>query len=386
MRFLWITATNPAVSLPELSRIRSILAQERLFVVVTDAFLTETAKLADVVLPAAIWAEKTGTFTNHDRTVHLSEKAVDSPGQARSDMEIFLDYARRLGLADRDGFPLVKWRTPEECFEAYREVTRGRPCDYSGLSYDLLRGSGGIQWPCTPRAPAGTERLYADYRFRTETGECEDYGHDLLTGAAFERKDHAALNPAGRAILKAADFWPPHEPPDDDYPLLFTNGRTAYHLHTRTKTRHARQLDGAAPDAWVELSPADAARLGIAEGDLVSVESRRGRLEGRARICGIREGLVFVPFHYGYWDAAGEGPDAGQDARPRTANELTSTDWDPVSKQPVFKAAAVRVSRLAGSGGSPAPAPTTTASEPEDAALPATAGGEGVRETVQELP
>jgi len=388
VRFLWITATNPAVSLPELHRIRSILRQDRLFVVVTDAFLTETAHLADVVLPAAIWAEKTGTFTNHDRTVHLSEKAVEPPGQARTDMDIFIDYADRLGLTDRDGAPLVKWRTPEECFQAFRQVTRGRPCDYGGFSYQKLRDSGGIQWPCTQEDSPGTERLYTDYHFHTETDECEDYGHDLLTGALFERKDHAVLNPAGRAVLKAAQFTPPHELPDQDYPLLFTTGRTAYHFHTRTKTAHARQLAAAAPDTWVELSPADADRLGIGEGDQVRVESRRGYLEGRARISGIREGMVFAPFHYGYWDntAAGGRQGAEPDGHSRAANELTSTEWDPVSKQPLFKTAAVRVTRLADADGVPSPAPTTTASQPVRSGVPATTGGDGVRETVQEDP
>src|SRR3569832_2290817 len=116
IRFLWTVATNPAMSLPELHRIRSILAQDRLFVVVSDAFLTETGRLADVVLPSAIWAEKPGTFTNHDRTVHLTEQAVAPPGAARPDMEIFRDYARRLDLRDKDGNPLVPWSTPEECF------------------------------------------------------------------------------------------------------------------------------------------------------------------------------------------------------------------------------------------------------------------------------
>src|ERR671939_1774704 len=159
IRFLWITCTNPAVSLPELHRIRSILQQERLFVVVSDAFLTETAQLADVVLPAAMWGEKTGTYTNHDRTVHLSKKAIDPPGEARPDMDILLDFARRLDLRDKDGNPLVKWSTPEECFEAFKEMTRGRPCDYTGLSYDKLRGGSGIQWPCNDDAPGGTERL-----------------------------------------------------------------------------------------------------------------------------------------------------------------------------------------------------------------------------------
>jgi ferredoxin-nitrate reductase len=381
IRFLWITATNPAVSLPELHRIRSILSQERLFVVVSDAFLTETARLADVVLPAAMWAEKTGTFTNHDRTVHLSERAIDPPGKARSDMDIFLDYSERLQLKNADGEPLVPWRTPEECFAAFTRVTRDRPCDYTGLSYDRLRGGSGIQWPCNADAPEGTERLYTDHEFNTDPDYCEDYGHDLSTGAAFERKDFVALGAAGRAILKAAHYEPAHEPPDDEYPLLFTNGRTAYHWHTRTKTAHAPQLQAAAPEAWVELCPADAERLGIGEGDLVRVESRRGRLEARARISGVRDGVVFAPFHFGYWDRDDDGPDGA----PTAANELTMTVWDPVSKQPQFKVAAVRVERIA-AGGGPAPAPTTTASEPVTGGSPTTTGGHGVREIVEEKP
>src|SRR5256885_3641987 len=139
IKWLWISATNPAVSLPHLERMRLALGRSELFLIVQDAFLTETARLADVVLPAAIWGEKTGTFTNADRTVHLCEKAVDPPGDARPDMDIFLDYARRMGFSDRDGAPLVKWSTPEEAFEAWKACSRGRPCDYSGISYDLLR-------------------------------------------------------------------------------------------------------------------------------------------------------------------------------------------------------------------------------------------------------
>jgi ferredoxin-nitrate reductase len=352
LRFLWITATNPAVSLPDVARIRSILAQERLFVVVSDAFLNETAELADVVLPAAMWGEKTGTFTNHDRTVHLSERAVDPPGQARSDMEMFLDYARRLELTDSDGAPLVPWTTPEECFRAFAEVTRGRPCDYTGLTYDKLRGGSGVQWPCTDQAPDGTERLYTDHVFNTDPDYCEDWGHDLTTGAAYERKEYTEHNPAGRAILRAAEYTPPPEQPDEEYPLLFTSGRTVYHWHTRTKTGRAPQLDAAAPEVWVELSEPDARRLGIGEGDLVRVESRRGTLEAKARVAGGREGVVFVPFHYG----------------DRPANALTITAWDPVSKQPLLKVAAVRVTRLGDGDGTPAPAPTTTASAPVEVA------------------
>jgi anaerobic selenocysteine-containing dehydrogenase len=165
---LWISGTNPAVSLPELARVRAILEATEPFVVVQDAFLTETARLADVVLPAALWGEKTGTFTNADRTVHLSERAVDPPGEARSDLDIWLDYAARMGFRDRDGEPLVGWSDPEGAFEAWKACSRGRPCDYSGLSYDRLRDAGGVQWPCTATAPGGTERLYADGRFPTD--------------------------------------------------------------------------------------------------------------------------------------------------------------------------------------------------------------------------
>src|SRR5205085_10926156 len=127
IKFLWISGTNPAVSLPELHRIRSVLEQDRLFVVVQDAFLTETAELADVVLPTALWGEKTGTFTNVDRTVHISHKAVDPPGEARSDLEIFLEFAARMNFKDKDGAPLIKWRNSEEAFEAWKECSSGRP-------------------------------------------------------------------------------------------------------------------------------------------------------------------------------------------------------------------------------------------------------------------
>ncbi len=381
VRFLWVIGTNPAVSLPELPRIRSILAQERLFVVVSDAFLTETTQLADVVLPVALWGEKTGTYTNHDRTVHLSEKAVDPPGRARSDMEILLDYAQRLGLTDRDGAPLVAWRSPEECFDAFKEMTRGRPCDYSGLSYRRLRGAGGIQWPVTDERPSGTERLYADHEFNTRTDRCQDYGHDLGTGAAYERKDRAELGPDGRAILKAVRYVPPHEAPDEDHPFLLTTGRNVYHWHTRTKTGRAPQLEAAAPDVWVELSVPDAARLGIAEGDLVLVASSRGALQAKARLSGIREGVVFVPMHYG---SCSEGDESEPAGHARAANELTITDWDPVSKQPVLKVAAVRIERLADGGAAPAPAPTTAAPGPRGEAVPSTSGGPGARATVED--
>jgi ferredoxin-nitrate reductase len=340
IEFLWISGTNPAVSLPDLRRIRSILSQDRLFLVVSDAFLTETARMADVVLPTAMWGEKTGTFTNADRTVHLSEQAVEPPGEARSDMEIFLDYASRLGLRDKNGEPLVKWTQPEECFEAWKECSRGRPCDYTGLSYDKLRNANGIQWPCNDQAPNGTERLYETHQFPTAPDVCEDYGHDLQTGTTLTEAEFRALGAQGRAILKAAKWTPPHEWAGDEYPFALATGRTVYHFHTRTKTGRTPELQAAAPDAWVGISPSDAERLGILEGDVVRVTSPRGSIEVQARLREMREGTVFIPFHYGYWDI---GDDAGPDGQPRAANELTMSIWDPVSKQPQLKIAAVKI-------------------------------------------
>ncbi len=338
IRMLWIQATNPAVSLPDLDRIRGILGREELFLVVSDAFLTETAALAGVVLPAAIWGEKTGCATNIDRVVHVSHKAIEPPGEARSDLDIFLDFARRMDFRDKDGAPLVKWSDPEGAFAAWCACTRGRPCDYTGLSYAKLTGGSGIPWPVNERAPEGTTRLYADLRFPTDPDTCEAYGHDFDTGAPYEPEKYRAMTPNGRAILKTTHNAPPSEEPDAEYPLFLTTGRLVHHFHTRTKTGRSEPLRKAAPDAFVQLHTDDAQRLGIAEGDWVRVTSRRGAVEARAKLGDVPSGHAFIPFHYGYWD---------DPERARAANELTIFSWDPVSKQPHFKFAAVKVEKVA---------------------------------------
>jgi anaerobic selenocysteine-containing dehydrogenase len=344
IKFLWISATNPAVSLPELRRIRSILGDEQLFVVAQDIFRTETTELADVVLPGATWGEKTGIFTNADRTVHLSEKAVEPPGEARSDLDIFLDFAARMEFTDKDGKPLVWWHDAPSAYEAWQRCSAGRPCDYSGLSYEMLRERGGVQWPCTEQAPDGTERLYENGDFWATPDVCESYGRDLVTGAPVEETEYRALNPDGKAVLKAATFIPPHEAPSDDYPMQLITGRTIYHFHTRTKTARSPELNAAAPEVWAELNAADAEFLEIADGDAVEVITPRGRIRGTARIADVRRGTVFVPFHYGYWDT--DQPTGPPEGGGRAANEMTITDWDPVSKQPLFKLAAARVERV----------------------------------------
>ena len=331
IQLLWIAATNPAVSLPDVERVRRILAREELLVVVQDCFLSETAALADVVLPAATWGERTGTFTNADRTVHLSEKAIDPPGDARSDLEIFLDFADRMALTDKDGGPLITWTDPESAFEAWKRCSRGRPCDYSGITYDLLRRGTGIQWPCVDHG-GGSERLYVSGMFNTDPDYCETFGHDLRSGAPRGERLYRSLEPRGRAFLYGVDYEPGPEPTTDERPFLLTTGRTVYHFHTRTKTGRVPQLNDAAPHVWVEVSREDAESLGLVDDDVVRIESARGWVCAPARIGGIRPGTVFIPFHYG--------------EPHRAANELTLSVWDPVSKQPVFKVAAVSLSKV----------------------------------------
>ncbi|NUV99110.1 molybdopterin oxidoreductase family protein [Streptomyces sp. CAI 127] len=388
IRMLWISGTNPAVSLPELSRIRSVLSQDRLFVVVQDLFLTETAQLADVVLPAATWGEKTGVLTNADRTVHLSDKAVDPPGEARPDLQIFLDYARRMNFRDKDDAPLITWHDPESVFDAWKRCSAGRPCDYTGLTYEKLRGGSGIQWPCNDDAPEGTDRLYGQGVTWADPDTCESYGKDLVTGAPLSKEEYRAANPAGRAMLKAAPYLPPREMPSHEFPFQLSTGRTLYHFHTRTKTGRAPQLNAAAPDVWVEMSSYDAGERELTEGDLVEITSSRGTVRARVRVTDIRRGMLFLPFHYGYWDtASGCGPDST--VQGRAVNETTVTDWDPVSKQPLFKTATAAVKLVERSDGRHSPAPTNTASAPvRPHSVRATGGGTSaqVQESLETSP
>lgn len=354
IRMLWIQATNPAASMPNLPRVRKLLGKPDLFVVVQDAFMTETAEFADVVLPCALWGEKTGCFTNVDRTVHISHKAIDPPGEAKSDLEIFLDFARRMDFRDKDGRPLIKWSTPEEAFEAWKACTQGRPCDYTGLSYEKLSRGDGICWPCNEAHPDGEHWPYKDLVFPTDADYCEAFGHDLITGGAISPEKYRADNPAGRAILKPAEYVPPSEEPDRQYPYLLTTGRLVYHFHTRTKTARAPALQGAAPDQTVEICADDASKLRIKDGDWVRISSRRGHIEAQVTIGEIEPGHLFLPFHFGYWDNPG---------RARAANELTLYEWDAVSKQPHFKYAAVKLKKVSKPS---LPQPETVDLRPED--------------------
>ena len=339
IEFMWVIGTNPLVSLPDQNRTRKIL--QNLFLVVQDPFVdTETVALADIYFPAAMWGEKTGCVTNADRSVNLLLKAVEPPGQARSDFDIFVDVAQRLGFKDKDGSPLIVFKEPKDAFEEWRKVSKGRPCDYSGMTYELILEMGAVRWPCNASHPRGCERLYEDFKFWTGIDDCESYGSDFLTGNKNTRSNYEHIDPKGKAFLKPAHWRRQPNPVSPEYPYLLITGRIVYHFHTRTKTGRSPVLNSRAPHAYVEIHPDDAARLNIALGDLVEITSARGRWEGPAIVADtVRIGEVFVPFHY------------GQGAQ--SANQHTWYARDPVSNQPQLKSSPVQLRRL--SFGAPEP-------------------------------
>ncbi len=302
IRGLWIIATNPPVSFPNRGRLEAALLGLDLLVV-QDGFETPTTALAHVVLPAAIWGEKTGTYTNSERRVSLVRQAVDPPGEARSDLDIFLAVAERAGVR-QELFP--GWVGAEDAFAEWARVSAGRLCDYSGITYPRIEAAGGVQWPCPvgEEAPGGQARLYGDGRFGT---------------------------PSGRAQLRCVSPQPMSEPPTEEFPLLLNTGRTVEHWHTRTKTGRVGILEEMAPAAWVEVNPVDAHRLRLASGDRVQVASTRGHVDGLSvRVTAtVREGEVFVPFHYDE----------------QCVNRLTADEFDPISREPNYKQCAVRVTR-----------------------------------------
>jgi assimilatory nitrate reductase catalytic subunit len=303
IKALWIIGTNPVVSYPNREVLEHALRGLELLVV-QDGFRTPTTDLAHVVLPAAIWGEKDGTFTNSERRVSRVRAAVAPPGLARTDFDIVLAIAERWGCR-RELFS--GWTSPRDAFEEWRLVSAGRPCDYSGITWERIDDHGGVQWPCRTgddSDPAGTPRLYTDLRFH---------------------------HPGGKAKVYPVAPKPLRDPPRSAFPLLLNTGRTVEHWHTRTKTGRIAILERLSPEAWVEIHPQDAKRLNVRAGDWVRVSSTRGSIERiRARITAIvREGEVFIPFH---WED-------------RCANRLTIDEFDPISREPNYKQCAVRVER-----------------------------------------
>jgi anaerobic selenocysteine-containing dehydrogenase len=301
IRALWIIATNPVVSFPNIGVLRQ--AFENLeFLVVQDAFPTPTSEFADLVLPAAMWGEKEGTYTNSERRVSKANRAVDPPGEAKSDFDIFLDLARKLGC-DQELFP--GWTQPRDAFEEWRKVSAGRPCDYSGMSWELIEEHGGIQWPFpSGERPGVTSRLYSDGQFHTYDG---------------------------KAKLFCIDCEPFPEQPNAEYPLVLNTGRTVEHWHTRTKTGRVPILEAMSPRAWLEMNPRDAKRMKLRPHDRVDIVSRRDRVRAvELRVTEIvAPGQVFMPFHY----------------VENNSNLVTQSAYDPISREPNYKQCSVRVER-----------------------------------------
>ncbi|MEE8353732.1 MAG: molybdopterin-dependent oxidoreductase, partial [Dehalococcoidales bacterium] len=288
VKAMYIIGENPPLTEPDATH--AIAALEKLdFLVVQDIFMSETAELADVVLPAASFAEKDGTFTNTERRVQRVRRAIQPVGDARADWWITAQIARRMDLA---GFDFA------DASAIMDEIAILTP-SYAGISYARLE-DGGLQWPCPSSDHPGTPILH--------TGQ-------------FAR---------GKGHFTPLEYKPSAESPDDEYPLLLTTGRSLYHWHSGTMTRRVGGLNDLLPEGQIDLSPADAEKLDIADGDRVRVTSRRGSVTTKAKVTDVSdEGIVYMNFHFA------ESP----------ANVLTSAALDPVAKIPEYKVSAVRIEK-----------------------------------------
>lgn len=300
IKAIWIAATNPAASMPNLNVVQEGLRRAELVIVQDIYHPTETTQYAHVLLPAAQWGEKVGTMTNSERLVTRSVQLVRPPGVAKPDWWVFARIARAMGFHGFD------FQNADAVWDEYRLVTKGTLCDQWGMTNQRLR-QGPLQWPCPHEKHPGTPRRYTDWKFPT---------------------------PSGKAKFWCRPHQPPAETTDEEFPLALTTGRIASQWHTRTRTGKIPELVRHAPEPFVEMHPQDAERLGITDGDFVCIESRRGRAQAKVKITkDIRAGVVFAPFHWGdLW------------SEDSAINDATNSAFDPISKQPELKHCAVRVS------------------------------------------
>ena len=310
LKAMWIMCTNPAQSLPNADRYRKALRREGAFVVVTEAFHpTRTSELADVVLPAALWAEKEGVYGCGERRYQLLEKSVKPLGEARPDFEILCDLARRLGHG-----ALLPWRSPAEAWDELRALSKGTAYDFDGMTRERLKAAHGLLWPLPTAGHAGTNRRYVK-------------GEDPLVPADAPDRVLFYGRPDKKAVVWLRPQKAPEEVVDAEYPLWFTTGRVIEHWHTGTMTRNCKELRQANYESLAELHPEDAAALGVKSGDPLRLTSRRGSEVFKVRVMDTaRKGLVFVHMH---------DPD-------HMCNKLTIDAVDPVSRQPEFKICAVK--------------------------------------------
>ena len=310
IKCLWIACTNPAQSMPDQNLVRAALEMAEM-VVVQECFAgVDTVAYADVLLPATTWGEKDGTVTNSERRISRVLPAVSGPGSARHDWQIAIDFARALApKLGRDATPLFPYDGAEQIWNEHRESTRGRDLDITGMSYAMIAAAP-QQWPLASGAAAGKMRLYADGVFPTASG---------------------------RARFHDCAFQPPAESPVDLFPLRLTTGRLRDQWHGMSRTGLVAQLFSHAPEPMLGLHADDMAARGLADGDVARVSTRRGMMNVRvATSSELRPGLAYLPMHWGSQFASGSG-----------INVLTTGAFDPVSKQPELKHAAVQVTRVA---------------------------------------
>ncbi|MGF1478756.1 MAG: molybdopterin oxidoreductase family protein [Cyanophyceae cyanobacterium] len=312
---LWIAATNPAVSMPDLERTKAALLRSPLTVYQDAYYPTETADYAHILLPAAQWSEKTGTMTNSERFVTLCPQFRPRPGEAKADWEIFAEVGRRLGFTEQFSFT-----DSAAVYAEFVRFTNGQLCDQTGINYDRLRAEGPIQWPCPEEdqgkgerekgkedsKPIPAKRLYTNWSFPTEDG----------------RAKFAAFHSQGLA-----------EPADEQYPFVLTVGRLYGHWHTQTRTGRIDKIKQMHPEPFIEIHPRDAQKLAVEAGQWVEVRSRRGLARFPAKVTkAIAPGTVFVPMHWGaLWADFAE------------ANILTHPEACPISLEPELKACAVQI-------------------------------------------
>jgi nitrate reductase NapA len=314
VKALYVMCTNPGQSLPNVDRYRKAKERSGGFMVVTEAYHpTRTSELADVVLPAALWAEKEGVYGCAERRYQLLEQAVKPSGEARPDFQILCDLAARLGHG-----ALLPWKTPAEAWDELLVLSRGTAYDFSGMSRQALKESHGLLWPLPSPGHPGTKRRYVK-------------GEDPLVPADAPDRIQFYGRPDRKAVVWLRPYQPAAEVTDLEYPFFYTTGRVIEHWHTGTMTRTCRELRHANLESVAELHAEDAGRLGVKTGDLVKLTSRRGAETFKAKIVpGARRGLVYVHMH---------DPE-------RMCNRITNDAVDPISRQPEFKICAIKVEKV----------------------------------------
>ncbi|MCL4147885.1 UNVERIFIED_CONTAM: hypothetical protein GTU68_052390, partial [Idotea baltica] len=302
LKAIWIICTNPVVSLPDSLKVEKALEKANFVVVQDISHNSETTKYADLLLPAAGWAEKEGTMTNSERRISYLNKVIDPPGEALPDLEILLKFAQKMGF---NGFD---FESASDVFDEYSLMTKGTQIDISGLSYQRLKDEGSFQWPVPNSSHKGTKRLFIDRQFFTKTG-------------------NAQFNVPVQTMNQSEKL-------SEELPLILTTGRIRDQWHTRTKTGAVNRLNTHIPSPYLEMNNVDAFLRKLKDGDVAIIKNSRGEVRVKVKLSfDIRKGVVFMPMHWGRI----LGEDFGR------ANNLTNNLIDPISKEPDFKFSAVEV-------------------------------------------